>query len=335
MTRAHIHHHYLQATIRGALRQGHAPDILLKQAGIPRQWLNEPGRRLTEPQLARLFKAVWRATRDEFMGFSTQPSNNGTFALMADYCLGSATLGAILRKSARFYGTICNNLDIGFDDEEKNGDRQLFFRLHLRDSRQDPDHLLQEFLLLMWQRFSCWWVNQQIPFASTTFSYAPPPQASEYPLMYTGELRFGQPVCGFSLHEKYLQLPVVRSEAELYTFLKEAPAYILHRPSQDESLRNRVRALLSRYSYSDMPGLEELARQLHMTPRSLGRKLREEGTSLRSIKTSLRREYAIRLMNTENLTIADISERVGFAETASFCRAFKRWTGKSPSHWNS
>ncbi len=84
-----------------------------------------------------------------------------------------------------------------------------------------------------------------------------------------------------------------------------------------------------------MPGLEMLGRQLHMTPRSIGRKLQEEGTSLRKIKESLRREHAIRLLTTENLSIADVSEKVGFSETASFCRAFKRWTGQSPSNWTS
>ncbi|WP_217697014.1 AraC family transcriptional regulator [Marinobacter lutaoensis] len=285
MTKAHILNHYLRATVRGAERLGHPPEALLAQAGIPAQWLRQPDRRITEAQLTRLIQTVWRCTRDEFMGFSTHACHLGTFALMADYCLGSATLGAILRKSARFYRTLCDNLDIGFEPHDPGGDRQVFFRLSLRDSRQDSDHLLQEFLLLMWQRFSCWWVSQRIPFATTRFSYP-------------------------------------------------APAYILHRPSQDGSLGHRVRALLSAYSYSDMPGLEALARQLHMTPRSIGRKLQEEGTSLRDIKTSLRREHAIRLMSTENLTIAEISERVGFSETASFCRAFKRWTGKSPSHWN-
>lgn len=334
MTKAHILNHYLRATVRGAERLGHPPEALLAQAGIPAQWLRQPDRRITEAQLTRLIQTVWRCTRDEFMGFSTHACHLGTFALMADCCLGSATLGAILRKSARFYRTLCDNLDIGFEPHDPGGDRQVFFRLSLRDSRQDPDHLLQEFLLLMWQRFSCWWVSQRIPFATTRFSYPAPAHASEYRLLFAGDLRFEQPVCGFSVHEKYLQLPVTRSDAELRTFLREAPAYILHRPSQDESLGHRVRALLSAYSYSDMPGLEALARQLHMTPRSIGRKLQEEGTSLRDIKTSLRREHAIRLMSTENLTIAEISERVGFSETASFCRAFKRWTGKSPSHWN-
>lgn len=330
--RPHIANHYLQASIRGAERQGFHREALLENAGVPVAWLNKPGQLITEEQLTRLIKSVWRATQDEFMGLSTSRCKNGTFALMADYCLGSATLGAVLRKSARFFSIACDNINISLGESTPN--RLVFFRLHLEDSSLDTDHMLQEFLTLMWQRFACWLVDQQIPFATTQFSYPAPPHVAEYPTMYPSELQFNESVCGFYLHEKYLQLPVTRNEAELTIFLKEAPAYILHRPPHDDSLRNRIRTFLAQQNLKDMPDLHDIAQQLHMTPRSIGRKLQEEGTSLRNIKTSLRREYATRLMSTENLSVADISERVGFSETASFCRAFKRWTGKTPSQWS-
>ncbi|WP_417545784.1 AraC family transcriptional regulator [Marinobacter sp.] len=329
--RPHIANHYLQASIRGAERQGFQREALLASAGVPAAWFSKPEQLITEEQFTRLIKTVWRVTRDEFMGLSNSRCKNGTFALMTDYCLGSATLGAVLRKSARFFSIACDNVDIGLG--ESNCNKLVFFRLSLEDASQDTDHMLQEFLLLMWQRFACWLVDQQIPFATTQFSYPSPPHVAEYRAMFPTELQFDESVCGFYLHGKYLQLPNTRSEDELAVFLKESPAYILHRPDHDESLRNRIRALLVRQNLRDMPSLDELAQRLHMTPRSIGRKLQEEGTSLRKIKTSLRREYAIKLMSTENLSVADVSERVGFSETASFCRAFKRWTGKSPSQW--
>lgn len=327
----HIANHYLQASIRGAERQGIKREALLESAGVPVNWLNKPEQLITEEQFTRLIKSVWRATHDEFMGLSSSCCKHGTFALMTDYCLGSATLGAVLRKSARFFSTVSDNLDIDLGDSNQN--KLVFFHLHLKDASQDTDHLLQEFLMLMWQRFACWLVDQQIPFATTQFSYPSPPHVAEYRAMFPTELEFDKSVCGFYLHERYLQLPITRSEAELVVFLKEAPAYILHRPDHDDSLRNRVRTLLAQQSLKDMPNLDQIAQQLHMTPRSIGRKLQEEGTSLRIIKTSLRREFATKLMSTENLSVADVSERVGFSETASFCRAFKRWTGKSPSQW--
>ncbi len=55
--------------------------------------------------------------------------------------------------------------------------------------------MLQEFLLLMWQRFTCWLVDQQIPFATTQFSYPPPPHVAEYRAMFPSELQFDESVC--------------------------------------------------------------------------------------------------------------------------------------------
>ncbi len=333
MNKAHIANHFLQACLSGTQRQGHSAAKLLAAAEIPVEWLNQPERRITEQQLSRLIKTVWRTTHDEFMGLAPRGCRNGIFGLMAEFCLSSQTLGAMLRRSARFYDAVYEGIDIGLEAADANDDGLVFFRLHLQDRQYDPDHLLQEFLLLMWQRFSCWLVDQQIPISVTAFSYPAPDHADEYRAMFPGKHQFDQPLSGFYLHSRYLQLPLIRGDAELQRFLQESPANILHRPSQDERLQIRIRSLLSQYDYSCMPGLEALGRTLHSTPRTLGRKLREEGSSFRQIKASLRREYAIRLLTTEHLTIADVSERLGFAEMTSFCRAFKRWTGKPPSRW--
>ena len=331
--RAHIANHYVLACIRGALRRGYEAEPLLLAAGIPGDWVGQPARLITEQQLAALVKAVWRTARDEFMGFTTVPCKNGTFALMTEYCREATTLGALMSRTARFYGIVRDDIDIALDHGESCEER-AFFRIHLNDRDGDQDHLLQEFLLLLWQRFFCWMADQQIPYLATHFDYPSPPHAAEYRAMYSGELLYEQPRCGFSLHPKYLGLAVGRSEQDLADFLRESPAYVLHRPSQDPRLRSRIRALLSRCDYRELPDLDTLSRQLHSTPRNVRRKLALEGTSFSEIKAGLRRELAVRLLTAEHLSIAEVGERVGFSETAAFCRAFKRWTGRSPSAWS-
>lgn len=334
MNKAHIANHYLQACLRGAERQGHQALDLLRAAEIPAEWLNQADRRITEQQLTRLIKAVWRATQDEFMGLSADRCRQGIFALMAEFCLTSETLGAMLRRSARFYTAVSADISMGMRTAEIRDESLVFFQLQLADRRYDPDQLLQEFLLLMWQRFSSWLVDQQIPIAVTAFSYAAPDHVAEYRAMFPGEHLFNQPLSGFYLHSRYLQLPIVRRGVELERFLKESPAYILHRPSQDERLQVRIRGILAQYDYTCMPSLDLLSRTLHLTPRTIARRLKEEGSSFRQIKTALRREHAIRLLTTEHLSIAAVSERMGFSEMAAFCRAFKCWTGKSPTAWS-
>ncbi|WP_417593904.1 AraC family transcriptional regulator [Oceanospirillum sp.] len=335
--KAYIANHYIHACITGALAQGVAAHTLLRQAGIPLHWYQKPDQLITEQQLSNLIKAVWRETHDEFMGLAPSVCKNGVFALMAELAQQARTLGGMLKKSARFYSTVYPDIDAHLDAEQitESGQTQVFFRLQLQDACKDPNHLLQEFLILMWQRFSSWLTGQQIPFSRTCFSYPPPPHAREYPAMYTGTLEYNVCHCGFYLHPRYLQLPIVRSEEELNEFLNQSPAMILHRPDQDERLKTRIRMLLLQFDFDQLPDLDWISDKLHIAPRTLRRKLTEEGTSLRELKEQLRRDLAIKLLSSEHLGVNEVSERVGFSETAAFCRAFKRWTGYSPSKWRS
>ncbi|MBY4675346.1 AraC family transcriptional regulator [Marinobacterium arenosum] len=331
--KAHIANHYIRATVRGALRQGADPIQLLSEGGIPADWLDRPERQITERQLSDLIKAVWRFSRDEFMGLSPTICKRGVFSLMAELAQGAKTLGGMLQQSSRFYTAVSDDLELGLELDNPSQPPLVFYRLHLHHQGRDPDHFLQEFIMLMWQRFASWLVGQQIPVASTCFGYPAPEHAREYRVMYLGELLYDQPRCGFYLHPRFLQLPIIRNATELQTFLRNCPAEILHRPVRDNSLQTRIRVLLQRYDLEQMPELDEISRLLLIAPRTLRRRLQEEGSSIRQIKEALRRDFALKLLASEHLNVQEVAEQSGFTEAAAFCRAFKRWTGLSPAQW--
>lgn len=81
------------------------------------------------------------------------------------------------------------------------------------------------------------------------------------------------------------------------------------------------------------PTLEQVADSLHLTPRTLIRKLQREETAYRKELEELRREYAQNLLQDARLHIADVAEILGYGEPANFTRAFKHWYGMSPSLW--
>ncbi|MGQ7248062.1 AraC family transcriptional regulator [Halomonas sp. V046] len=329
-TKLHIANHYIRASIGGALRQGADAQVLLAAADIPADWLDQPRCPISERQLSELIKAVWRYSGDEFMGLAPGVCKRGVFSLMAELACAARTLGGMLEQSARFYRAVSNDIDVGLADDP---DALLFYRLHLHHQGQDPDHLLQEFLLLMWQRFASWLVGQQVPFASTCFNYHVPAHGAEYRAMFLGELLYDRPYCGFSLHRRFLQLPIVRNAAQLQGFLGDCPRVILHRPVRDASLQARVRLLLQRHDFEQMPDIEQLSEHLRMSPRTLRRRLTDEGASVRQIKDTLRRDFAQTLLTREHLNVQEVAEQSGFAEAAAFCHAFKRWTGLSPAAW--
>jgi len=81
------------------------------------------------------------------------------------------------------------------------------------------------------------------------------------------------------------------------------------------------------------PGIEELSTRLHMTSRTLRRKLQAEGTSYASILASVRKDLAIRYLRTTRMKTAEIGEALGFSDAASFRQAFRKWTGRLPSDY--
>ena len=75
----------------------------------------------------------------------------------------------------------------------------------------------------------------------------------------------------------------------------------------------------------------EVARAMHMSPRSLRRKLQAQGVSLLGLLDQERRDRALVLVQSPELSIAEIAERLGYQNARNFERAFRRWTGRSPA----
>ena len=79
--------------------------------------------------------------------------------------------------------------------------------------------------------------------------------------------------------------------------------------------------------------LDRAAATLHLSPRTLHRRLAEEGASFRSIKDALRRDLALAQLAKSNDSIARIAADLGYADTSTFYRAFTDWAGMAPSDY--
>ena len=75
----------------------------------------------------------------------------------------------------------------------------------------------------------------------------------------------------------------------------------------------------------------EVARAVRMSPRTLRRKLTEQGSSLSSLFDEERRERALLLRRMPELSLAEVAERLGYRNVQNFERAFRRWTGATPA----
>ncbi|MEO0369049.1 MAG: AraC family transcriptional regulator ligand-binding domain-containing protein [Pseudomonadota bacterium] len=86
-------------------------------------------------------------------------------------------------------------------------------------------------------------------------------------------------------------------------------------------------------SVAALPGITVIAQQMHMSSRTLTRKLQARGTSYQQLLDSVRSEYARRWLSSTHLTVAEIAHLLAYQEAANFTRAFKRWHACTPQDW--
>ncbi|HET8871895.1 MAG TPA: AraC family transcriptional regulator ligand-binding domain-containing protein [Aquabacterium sp.] len=110
--------------------------------------------------------------------------------------------------------------------------------------------------------------------------------------------------------------------------LAAAQAMSVSQQSRDASVR--VASMLQRHPGRLLPH-EEVASMLGASERTLRRRLAREGTSFRDVRERVLRARAEQLLSATSLSVAAVAEQLGFADASTFCQAFRRWAGQTPS----
>jgi len=120
-------------------------------------------------------------------------------------------------------------------------------------------------------------------------------------------------------------------DRDFISTLNHHMASVIANSQRDVSASDQVRALVSVRLGLSSVDVTALASELGVTARTLQRRLAEEGTSLRTVLQAYREKMAEAYLAQGNMSIEEISATLGYAESTAFSRAFKTWTGSSPS----
>jgi AraC-like DNA-binding protein len=135
-----------------------------------------------------------------------------------------------------------------------------------------------------------------------------------------------------ALNSNARELPVIHADPYLNNLLlKYCEAALTNRGGNASPLRTRVENAISSVLPHGRVLVEDVARSLGMSKRTLARKLSDEGLNYSEIVEQLRRDLAVRYLDDRTLHVSKIAWLLGFHEVSAFTHAFKRWTGKTPS----
>ncbi|HEN8798710.1 AraC family transcriptional regulator [Pseudomonas sp. CM27] len=318
--------------VREALLQtcpaGQPDHALLVRAGIDSAQLDLPEARVSAEAYARLWRLLARRCNDEFFAMDPRGLRSGSLAFMCRASMTQPTLGDGLDTALAFLSLMLEDLQPGLVRQ------QGLAEIVINEPRDAPRRAFTYFTFWMIVHgVACWLAGRRIPILAIDLRCAEPPFCDDYRVMFSENLQFQRPRTRMIISADCLDLPLKRTQAELQRFLAEAPGNILVKYRDPASLGRRIRTDLLHLSPGHWPDGDTLARQLNLSPSTFRRRLAEEGQTYQGLKDSVRRELAIAWLSQPEPALDDIAVGLGFADSSSFYKAFRKWFACNPGHY--
>jgi AraC-like DNA-binding protein len=158
--------------------------------------------------------------------------------------------------------------------------------------------------------------------------YPAPAHRAQYEALYDCPIHFGADTAELWIPNAALDVPRAMSNAQMLQICEERCQAILERLGSGGQMADRVRSqLLAARGFQ----LDAVAGRMGMSPRTLRRRLREEGTSFREVVGDVRKGLALDYLETSDLPLEEIATLLGYEDAANFNRAFRRWMGVAPA----
>lgn len=170
---------------------------------------------------------------------------------------------------------------------------------------------------------------------SVSFDYPAPDYHAEYARIFEGTERFEQPRTALVFARELLDAPSPQKDDEVREALQSVAERRLLRLTDGMPYALRVREYLLREGWPDHTDMESVAKALDTSERSLRRRLADEGKSYSDIVNDALATIAKTFLRGRRHTIQEVAYEMGFSDPSTFHRAFRRWTGMTPTEYRS
>jgi AraC-like DNA-binding protein len=160
-----------------------------------------------------------------------------------------------------------------------------------------------------------------------------PPHVSEHARVFRAPVSFGCATNAVVIEREFVERQVPAADERLYPVLRRYLDGVLKEMPPEEGLLAAVRRIVGELMRDGDPTLVQVARKLDMGPRTLQRRLKEDRVDFRALVDDTRRRFALNYLRDRKHTLTEIAYLLGYSEVSAFNRAFRRWTGATPSDY--
>jgi len=301
---------------------------VLRRAGLPQGYSKEPRVLLKTEELFALWRAIGEVSTNSAIGLQLgSESRTERFHPVGLVALSCENFGAGIDRMARYKQLTCPEEIL---QEKDNEEWSIQFRWLLADEVEPPILIECAFAWLL-----------SIGRHGTGTRLSPVRVELLQPRAHVKAIEryFGCPVvCGAARNAIVFRAadaerPFVTRNAELLGMLAPQFEEELKRENTDENFLERVRSAIQQKLTGQRPTIEDIADALHVSPRTLQRRLQDEGSSFQSVLEEARHQLARHYLNNSFLELNEAAYLLGYNDANSFVRAFRTWEGMPPARW--
>lgn len=317
----------LAAVIHIAEEAGMDAAELLRRAGINPDIRDEPNAIVHIEKIHDFFRAISKECGDAFFLWNAvleaDPADFGFYGQLA---VNTRILGDAFSAIADNIRHLVSNSVV--DIEEDGSHVRICYRLHdegTRNCRQESEIVAAFAIGIVRYAHGRRWMPKKV-----YFEHEQPADAENYGDAFISLLEFECGGSGILVSKDDLDAEMpdrdVYLEAAVGHFVENVVGKTITYGENALLLRREIAPRLP----NGTPVLQDLATEFGMSPRTMQRRLSEEGTSYSDVLEDLRKDMSERLLANRGLTITEVAYLLGYADLSSFDRAYRKWTGRTP-----
>lgn len=322
------HFRFSGSTLQRLEELGVRAPAVLRRAGLPQAFIHQARALLNTEELFALWRAVGEVSTDPsiglLLGTETKTERFHPIGLAA---LSSENFGSAIDQMARYKQLTCPEEIL----QEKNDEEwSIRFRWLLADEVEPP---------VLIECCFAWVLSTARVGTGTRISPVRVEFVQPRAHVKTIERHFGCPVvCGTPRNAIIFRAtdanrPFVTRNAELLGILAPQFDEELKEENGDENFIERVRIAIQQRLTGRRPTIEDIADALHISSRTLQRRLQDDGSSFQRVLEEARHQLARHYLNNSVLELNEAAYLLGYEDGNSFVRAFRTWEGVPPARW--
>jgi len=310
---------------------GHSDDVeaCFSRHGISKEQLNDPSEKIAFDPLSDAIFELMESQNMPGAGLSIgRQIHISSHGAMGVAVISSQTVGQAIHDAAKYYHTA-----ITFCDLEVYYDKDHVI-VEIVETHGNPEFqtVVVEAMMLTMQNALEFVSGQTLSCAKMVFAFPPPEYADDYSNFFSGEISFNGDRHMMVLPKSVLDTRCITADEHIHKLAEDQLQQKMQELRSNNLTMSHVLDLMRRQP-ANMPSLEDLANVFNVSSRTIIRYLQAENTTYRKLRDSVHKQLATDALRNTDHSIDAIALELGYQDTTSFRRAFKRWCNCSPSEY--